>query len=286
MRIGIIGLGRVGTALACALSHRGNQVFVCSRKAEGTDCLELAGRSFRALSLQQLPGKTELLFITTPDRVIPEMARCLRKAGLKDQPVLHMSGSLSSEVLMPLREAGCRIGSLHPLQSFASVQEAVDSLPGSCFTYEGDPELHNLLYTLVTDLGGSFHILPSPESKTVYHAGACLASNYLVLLVDLAVQCLEQAGFDRAKGQEVLVPLMQGTLRNLAALPLEQALTGPLARGDLGVISTHLAGLRDRLPEVVRAYRELTPLLGQLAVRGKRLEPEKYSQLINILHGG
>jgi len=68
MKIGIIGLGRVGTALACALSDRGSQVFVCSRKVGRADCLELEGRSFRALNMQQLPGKAELIFINTPDK--------------------------------------------------------------------------------------------------------------------------------------------------------------------------------------------------------------------------
>lgn len=283
MRVGIIGLGRVGTALACALADRGYQILACSRKASSKESLELEGRSLPVVTLRQLAQKADLIFITTPDSAIAETAGFLQQKRLQAQGVVHMSGSQSSEVLSPLRQEGCWIGSLHPLQSFAGIKEAVSGLPGSCFTYEGDSELTDLLKPLVADLGGCFQILPSPESKSIYHAGACLVSNYLVLLAELGVQCLEQAGFNRAKGQEVLLPLMRSTLDNLASLPLERALTGPVVRGDLGVVSAHLTTLQTQLPDVFQAYRGLTPLLGKLAMRSGSLNSEQYKRLVEIL---
>lgn len=285
MIVGIIGMGRVGTALASALSLRGFNVIVCSRRSGSENCINLEGQSFKAVCLEQLASEVAVIFITTPDRVISQVVEELGKSPCKAWGVLHMSGSLGASILNPLRESGSLIGSLHPLQSFASIAEARENLPGSCFTYEGDSELVSWLNSLVRALGGSLQILASSESKILYHAGACLVSNYVVLLAELGVSCLEQAGFDREEAQKALLPLMRGTVNNLANLSVEKALTGPVARGDLEVVAAHLSKLEENLPEVRAAYSALTPLLGQLALRGKGLNPDKYLQLLEILGG-
>ncbi len=284
--VGIVGLGRVGTALACALLNEGYDVKTCSQRLREKEIVELEACTFKNVSLEQLAVQVDVIFLTVADSAIGQVVSDLSRVGGKAWGVLHMSGSISSQILKPLQEAGSLIGSLHPLQSFATVKEARQNLPGSYFTYEGDPDLLIWSQSLVSSLGGTLRVLPSPESKIIYHAGACLVSNYWVLLADLGISCLEEAGFDRNEAQRGLLPLMQGTLNNLTYLSPEKALTGPVARGDLEVVDGHLRKLQELLPKVEKAYRALTPLLGDLALGGGNLDKNGYARLLKLVNGG
>ena len=281
--VGLVGMGRVGTAMAAALQRCGFAVLV-ARHAQRFCARDLMNtQEVTVLPLEQLVQEADVIFITTPDGVIGEVAAKIKGMALASQAILHMSGSFTSEILSPLREKGVAIGSLHPLQSFATPEQAVVNLPGSYFTYEGDVCLVEWVSQLVRDFGGLLKILPSPETKIIYHAGACIASNYLVALAELGMECLQHAGFAGDEAQQALLPLMQGTLNNISRMSLPQALTGPISRGDLGVVADHVKALEHELPEVQSSYCVLAPVLANMARQSGKLSATQYRELMRII---
>lgn len=249
MKFGIIGAGIVGTALAVRLDKAGHQCVGVHTRSR------LSYERFRSylnidhLTLEELVPEVDIIFITTQDGVIRSIAeRLSNKALIKSgQMWIHCSGSLPSGILRVKESLPVHCLSLHPLQAFASVEEALAILSGTHFGIEGDNE--GIGEEIVKDLGGiPHHILA--EKKTLYHAGAVVASNYLVVLASLAVELFAEAGIPAEAALASLLPLMKGTIHNLEQVGLPQALTGPIARGDGQVVQGHLEHLPPKLVEI------------------------------------
>ena len=251
MKFGIIGAGIVGTALAVRLDKAGHQCIGVHTRSR------LSYERFRSylnidhLTLEELVPEVDIVFITTQDGVIRSIAEKLSENALikSGQMWIHCSGSLPSEILRVKESLPVHCLSLHPLQAFASVEEALAILSGTHFGIEGDNE--EIGEGIVKDLGGiPHHILA--EKKTLYHAGAVVASNYLVVLASLAVELFAEAGIPAEDALASLLPLMKGTIHNLEQVGLPQALTGPIARGDGQVVQGHLEHLPPKLVEIYR----------------------------------
>lgn len=283
--IGIVGPGRVGKALAYLLKERGYKIMLVSRLEEQKSEV-IKESSIDYTTLNKLAQEADSIFLTTPDAVIPQLTQKLANMALKAESVLHCSGALSSKALDPLKEQGIKTGSLHPLQSFATLEQALVNLPGSLYTYEGDEILLDWIQSLVTALGGSLKILADPKEKIIYHAGACLVSNYLVALADLGIKCLRETGFTELEARGALVTLMEGTLNNLSCLTPEQALTGPISRGDSEVVASHIFALKSSLPEVGMIYGALATPTADIAYRSGRLSACGYKEIMSLVKGG
>ncbi len=285
-KIGIIGLGRAGTVLAYLLAERGYQISVVSAKLIGQKNILLKNHLLAVSNLEQIIQEAELLFITTPDKVIHQIAQQLAQLEPKSvEAVLHLSGSLSVEVLRPLKEKDILIGSLHPLQSWAQLEQALTNLPGSTFTFEGDPKLLPWVAPFVESLACQLVIAPDNLNKKLYHAGASIVSNFLVTLIQMGVDCLTKAGFPAADAQQALVPLVQGSLNNIHQLSPEKALTGPIVRGDVTTIENHLEGIGE-LPALLPAYLALGKLTAALALEADSLETTAYHKIMELLENG
>lgn len=282
--VGIVGLGRIGTALAVSLDSFGYSVKVVRREPRTMQVSNVT--KYTISSLEEAAKNTNVLFITTPDDIISEIVSKLQSIEVNCRAVLHMSGSLSSEILKPLKERGVLTGSLHPLQSFPNVDQAVKNFPGSYFTYEGDELLLPWITGLVDSFEGILKVLPSIEAKAIYHAGAVVVSNYLVGLAHLGNVCLEKAGFSNEEAREALLPLMKGTMNNLLAMPPAKALTGPIVRGDIGVIRSHLKAFENDLTDVLPAYRAMALVLANISLQSGRITEEKHKEISTLLNGG
>jgi predicted short-subunit dehydrogenase-like oxidoreductase (DUF2520 family) len=258
MKFGIIGTGVVGTALAVRLEMAGYECVGVNTRTEESYRLFRQYLNKEHFSLESLAPKADMLFITTQDGMIRQVAEELtsRELLISGQLWIHCSGSLGSQVLRVAEDAPVKCLSIHPLQSFASVPEAIILIKGTHFGIEG--EAVEIAERLVRDLGGIPHRLKTAD-KTAYHAGAVVASNYLVVLAALAVQLFAQAGIDSKDALHSLLPLMKGTVHNLEEVGIPQALTGPIARGDSAVVRGHLQQL---LPQQAALYR----LLGKKAL--------------------
>jgi len=209
--VNVIGRGRAGSALSARLRERG---------------------------VELRDGSAELVLLCVPDRAIAEVA-----AGIEPGPwVAHVSGATPLAALDPHR----RRFSVHPLQTF-TLDRGPEQLDGAwaAVTAETD-EARALGRELATTLGlRPFEL--ADDARTLYHAGASIASNYLVTLYRSASRLFEDAGAP----PEALVPLMTRTIENGFQL------TGPIARGDWSVVDAHIRALHDAHPELEPMYRAL-----------------------------
>jgi predicted short-subunit dehydrogenase-like oxidoreductase (DUF2520 family) len=252
-RIGFIGAGRVGTALAVAFARAGWQVTgVASRDA---------GRRNRFTSL--VPGvrafpephnvldEAELIFLTVPDDAIAGAAASLHLYS--GQALVHTSGALPASILAPAMAAGTSAASFHPLVAFADLERALEALRGATVALEGDATLLPLLAEMAESIGARPVTLPE-GGKPAYHAAAMMAAGGLIGLLDAIAQVAELAGLDRQAAVTVYAPLARQALANSEHLGIDQALTGPFLRGDSGTVREHLAVLRRSAPEALPLY--------------------------------
>jgi len=257
-QIAIIGAGRVGTAIAFLAIQKGYEVVgLCCRTIEN------ARRAAAFLDLNRavrdMPGPwirdAGMVLITTPDDVIRDVCERMISAGFvrAGAIVAHCSGAHPSSILQSAADAGCPVGSVHPLQSCATRELAVTVLPGSYFCIEGSDAAKVALRRLARALGGEILEIRTAD-KPLYHAGAAVASNFLVGLINFALTLYERIGIDRRSGIQALAPLFEGTIRNIKAVGIPEALTGPIMRGDLGTVQTHLEAIARATPSYISLY--------------------------------
>lgn len=252
--IGIVGAGPVGTALGLAISRAGWPVAaVVSRdhdRRERFRSLVPGARAF--IEPAAILDEVELAILAVPDYAIPVVVDSMRLYS--GQALVHTSGLLGAEVLEPALAAGSQIGAFHPLVSFtADVERSVEAIKGATIALEGDDRLLSLLADLAEAIGGVPVRLP-PGSKPAYHAAAVLASGGLVALLDAIVALGAVAGLDERGALAIYGRLMDQTLANAKAIGVQQALTGPIARGDAGTLEAHLSALRTLAPDVLELY--------------------------------
>jgi predicted short-subunit dehydrogenase-like oxidoreductase (DUF2520 family) len=288
-KIGIVGVGKVGTAIGVLLKDADYKIsFISSTNPEK---LESASQEMGGVPKipdpfngQDIPIETfhdaDIVFVTTPDRIIGDVTTQMTKSGCfrSGQIVLHMSGSLTSDILGAARESGALLASLHPLQSFADFSQAVKNIPGSVFCLEGDDGAMPPLKEIIGVLSGIELNIPK-EEKPLYHAGAVVASNYLVSLVWAAVQMYEAIGMEERDAIDALMPLIEGTLNNIKKLGVPKALTGPIARGDCHTVSDHLEPMKLKVPHLMEFYR----VMGMLTVDAAEKNGSTTEELLNKL---
>ena len=195
--------------------------------------------------------------------------------------VLHTSGALPASVLAPLAAEGANVLSFHPLQAVVADSDA-HTLDGVYVGLEGEPRAVAAGVELVSALGLRYVVVPA-EAKPRYHLAAVMASNFVVTLLGVVQEVLGSVGIDRADAMAILTPLLQGTLDNLAANGPEDALTGPVARGDVETLRRHGLALRAHLPHLVPAYAALSVETVRIAVRSGALSPERAGAVLDLM---
>jgi predicted short-subunit dehydrogenase-like oxidoreductase (DUF2520 family) len=168
--------------------------------------------------------------------------------------VVHCSGVMPAAVLSPATAQGVLAGGFHPLAAIATREQELPQ--GITIAIEADEPLRELLHRMAHDLGGRPFDLHG-TARRLYHAAAVLASNYTVVLAALATDLLGRAGIEQEARLLAIMPLLESTIANLGRSELPGALTGPLARGDVGTVMQHLAALDGAAPEIAQVYRAL-----------------------------
>ena len=282
LKLGFIGVGTVGTALSTRLSDKGYPVVaVSSRSHTSAEKLAQTINSCQAVnSNQAVADAAELIFITTPDGAIgPVVSEIKWHPG---QSVVHCSGADSTEVLEPARKLGARVGAFHPLQTFASVKQAIENIPGSTFAIEAEEPLLTTLKDMATALDGQWIELKASD-KVLYHAAAVIACNYMVTLIKLATDLWQTFNVPTHQATKALMPLLRGTLNNIDNVGIPQCLTGPIARGDTGTIQKHLNALEKGAPALLSTYRELGLQTIPIALAKGRINQHQAEELQAIL---
>ena len=272
----------MGNALARSLAAAGYPIAaVTSRTLQSARSLADVIPGCRPVATAQaVADLSDLVFVTTRDDAIAEVAGSARwRPGVS---LVHTNGAKSLYVLQAAAAQGASTASLHPLQTFATIEEASEQIRGCVFGMEAEGELRQLLLQIVSDLEGTAIEL-RPEDKALYHAAAVLISNYTVTLTKLATVLWLRFGRERSQALRALLPLLQGTLRNLESNGLPTALTGPVSRGDVASVERHLAALEEAAPETLAAYRELALLTIPVALAKGGLTDEDAGALRRLL---
>jgi predicted short-subunit dehydrogenase-like oxidoreductase (DUF2520 family) len=282
LRIGFIGAGTIGSALALVLDGKGYSVVSVAsrRRSSAVNLAEAIDGCSAADSGQLVADYAEMVFITTPDDAIASVASSVD--WHRGQMVIHCSGADTSALLDPAREAGAYVGVFHPLQTFASIREARENLPGSTFAIEAEEPLLEILKTMAVSLGGRWLVLAAGD-KVIYHASAVMACNYFVTLVKLATDLWQTFGVSREQAVEALLPLIKGTVHNIETLGIPGSLTGPIARGDVGTINKHLVALKKTAPGLLATYRALGLETIPVALAKGRIDEKQVERLKEIL---
>ena len=256
----IVGCGRVGTALAKYLAEAGYILAGLASKSlsSAKRVADLTGSVNFTDTAWEVTRKADIVFITTPDGAIKEACDSIAvKNGFNSgSVVLHCSGALTSTMLLTARNCGASIGSMHPLQSFASTEYSHNPFSGIVTSVEGDKKATDAA-SLVAAALGSGCVTIKTEAKILYHASAVVASNYLVTLLDLSLNLIRQAGVPADEAFRSLKPLIDGTLSNIEKLGVHDALTGPIARGDIQTIENHILEIGSETPHLLPLYKIL-----------------------------
>lgn len=275
----IIGVGRLGGALALALSEKGYQIcaLVSRNKENAEKIAQLITPKPNVLSEKEFEKiNSNIVFISTQDSEIINVANEL-KEKLEDLPfVFHTSGSRSSKILSGLNDEGFEVASFHPLVSFSDPIAGVKNFKDSYICIEGDSQAVSIARQMALDLGGKpFSI--TPENKLLYHASAVTACGHLVALLSVAVEMLTQCGLEMQQAKEILLPLVKSTINNLSNQTFGDALTGTFARGDVETLKAHLEILtksvsQDVLDIYLLLGKKSLELAGQNGVEPTRLQ--------------
>ena len=210
-RIHVIGSGRVGSAIAARLRERGVSV--------GAD-------------------DAQLVLLCVPDGVIGEVA-----ATVEPGPwVAHVSGATPLAALDPHE----RRFSVHPLQTFTR-SRGPEQLDGAWAAVTAEDAEALAVGHEVAEVLGLRPFELADSARTLYHAGAVFASNYIVTLHRAASLLVESVGVPPA----ALEPLMRRTIEN------DFELTGPISRGDWATVEAHRAAIRAELPDLEHLYETL-----------------------------
>ncbi|WP_375493794.1 Rossmann-like and DUF2520 domain-containing protein [uncultured Jatrophihabitans sp.] len=282
LRVAIIGMGRVGSALGVALTRAGHSVVAVS--AVSTQSLARAARLLpdaQVLPVDEAVGAAELVLLTVPDDVLRPLVTGLAntdgwRAG---QLVAHTSGAHGIGVLDPAAARGALALALHPVMTFAGRSEDVDRLSGATFGVTALDELRPVAESLVVEMGGEPVWIPE-RARPLYHASLTVAANHLVTLVNDSLSMLSGAGV--AQPARLLAPLLSAALDNVLRLG-DAALTGPVVRGDVDTVHTHVEVLAREAPDVLPAYRAMARRTAERATAAGQLSESAANAVLDVL---
>jgi predicted short-subunit dehydrogenase-like oxidoreductase (DUF2520 family) len=241
--LNIVGAGHVGRTLGRLFAARG--VFAVQDVHTRSLATAHAAVAFigtgTPVDADMRPADVWMLAVA--DDAIAGVAAALAQATpLAGATVFHCSGAKASGELDALRRAGAFVASVHPVRSFADPAAVAAAFDGTFCGVEGDADALDVLLPAFEAIGAR-PVRIDAAAKTVYHAAAVFASNYLVTVMDAALRAYEAAGIPADVARELARPLATETLANVLRLGPEAALSGPIARGDAATVARQHAAV-------------------------------------------
>ncbi|MEO5904239.1 MAG: DUF2520 domain-containing protein [Gemmatimonadaceae bacterium] len=280
-RVFIIGAGQVGRGLYRAF------------KASRIDVLGLHGHrpSPWSTSTGPLPvsvSNANALIVAVRDDQIDEVLSNLiseRGSGARGRiasgtVVVHTSGGAEPELIPRLSEVGLSGGTFHPLIPFANPDRASELLKRAWIGIDGDDQARATSRRLAGHVGARTLDIPA-GAKSVYHAAAVMSSNFPIVLAAVAGEMLASLGIPERSAQQAVQSLMEGAISNLSDTAPEQALTGPVMRGESETIVRHLNAIRGDA-EARAVYKRMSLAALEIAARGGT-DPDKIEEMRKIL---
>lgn len=248
MKIGIIGAGKVGCSMGKYMVQKGlNLAGYYSRSKESS---EFAGTFTDSNVYEQLNDMIEdcdCIFVATTDRSLEDVWRQILDTGvpLTNKIFCHFSGSFSSDVFSGVEATGASACSIHPMAAFSDKSTSYQQLNQVMFTLEGKDPARSRILELFQGMGNAVLTISS-EKKTLYHCSASLVSNFVIGLYQMGLDILGECGIKQEDATALVETLVRNNVEAMLQNGPENALTGPIERGDAITIEKHLAALSGR----------------------------------------
>jgi len=260
MNILIVGRGRVGNALRRSL------------ESSGLHDVAAAGRRRKRSSIQA----ADAIVLAVPDDAIEIVARAIAPDLKPGATVLHCAGARTVDELRACEARGAAVGVMHPLVSFPSTR-GNPSLAGTSFTVNGSRRAVTTSRRIAKACGA--RAVVAQTSDAGYHAAAALAANGAAALAFISIGVLGRLGFDKRDAERAIGGLLQSVGENVQSVGVPDALTGPIMRGEVEVVSKHRKALRRAGRDALGAYDAVVPIIVECA-RATGLSRSKAAKII------
>ncbi|MFI6499798.1 Rossmann-like and DUF2520 domain-containing protein [Nonomuraea typhae] len=283
LAVGVLGAGRVGSALGAALAQAGHRIVAASGVSDRSQ-----RRAAERLGVQTSPPEAvvaaaELILVTVPDDALPDLVAGLAATGadLRGKLMVHASGAFGLSVLDPAARAGALPLALHPVMTFTGRDDDLNRLTGISYGVTSPEPLRPIAEALVIEMGGE-PVWIADADRALYHAALAGAANHMVTLIAESSELLGRIGVEHPG--RMLAPLLGAALDNVLRLGMA-GLTGPVVRGDAGTVRKHVDALILAAPEAADAYIALARLTADRALAAGLLKPEEAERLLDALGG-
>lgn len=282
LRVGVVGVGRVGSVLGAALRAAGHDVVAVSGVSETSH--QRATTMLPGVPVLDVPdvvAAADVVLLTVPDDAIGPLVSGLAAANAWDggRLAIHASGFRGLDVLQPVVDAGGDAVVLHPVMTFNGEPTDVDRIVGTPIAVTASTGADLVADALALDLGGEPFRL-ADEDRATYHAALSHAANHVTTVVAQSAQLLRGIGIDDP--ERLLRPLLEAALENTLQRG-DRALTGPVVRGDVGTVAAHLDALADEPGDILRAYRTLAAATTERAAARRAMPAETVQPMLDLL---
>jgi predicted short-subunit dehydrogenase-like oxidoreductase (DUF2520 family) len=285
LAVGVVSAGRVGAVVGAAWAAAGHHVVGASGVSrESVRRAETLLPDVPLLPPDQVVKGVDLVLLAVPDDVLPGLVQGLAATECfrPGQIVVHTSGAHGVAPLAPAAEQRVLPLALHPAMTFTGRAEDVVRLAGCCVgvtATQGDEAAWSVGEALAVELGAE-PVRIAESVRPLYHAALAHGANHLVTLVRDCVDILESAGITPA--ERLVAPLLSAALDN-SLRHGDRALTGPVARGDVGTVRTHLRELGNVDEEILASYRTLAVRTAHRAHAAGMLPDHAAADVVAIL---
>jgi predicted short-subunit dehydrogenase-like oxidoreductase (DUF2520 family) len=273
----------VGAVLGSALRAAGHAVVGASAvSAASRERVDVMLPGVPVLKVPQVVERAELVLLAVPDDALPELVTGLAATGVwrSGQLVVHTSGRFGWRVLGPAVTAGAIPLAVHPAMTFTGTSLDLTRLTDCCFGVTAPAPVLPIAAALVVEMGAE-PVVVAEEQRPLYHAALAHGANHLVTLVAQALRLLQSAGVEPA--DRVLAPLLSASLDNVLRHG-DEALTGPVSRGDAGTVAAHLAAITGSgVIDAPATYRALARTTADRALASGRLRAQMAEDLLAAL---
>lgn len=272
--ISFIGAGALASGLANLLYAQGFTIAEIivrpapASRRRGSVLARSVGAAVTTLTQAKL--LCDVLWLAMPDEAIGEVSQALAGRARLPKIILHASGALSSQVLAALADRGGNTGSAHPMMTFVAGE--APSLTGAWFAIEGSPVAVRAARAMADKLGANSFTI-KPGNKALYHAFGSMLSPMLATELAAAEQLGLRAGISAHDVRRIMEPIVLRTVQNVLQKGARNSFSGPLARGDVRTVSSHLEVLGQSPESLV--YRALMEYATKLLPVKRSDEMEK-----------
>ncbi len=285
MKFGVIGTGKLGTSLIKLLSQDNSLSWIVARSDSSFDTIsEIVGKSMIFRSIDMIDVNCDCIFICTDDKNLSVAIQQLAANNAINHDktfFIHCAGSIGIDVFQPLIDKGAKVAACHPYQTFFA--ENIASFNNTPWGIEAIDEIYPKVELIIASLKGipvklNAHVL---KQKSLYHLSAVASSNLMTAAIQLAKQIAETSGIDSSVFlPEILKTTLENNINSLGdkSFPL----TGPIARGDVEVVKSHIEKLAQQ-PQLRDAYIAMSLATVTLAYSDQLIDESTYKSFLKIL---